>query len=85
MKEYAKGKPDERRWRLTIAKAIDSIQSHTTSHPTSFAQKGALAAYKGPQDCVAEMKKEYDKRHTEKERDADREVQRAMRSKGKDE
>ena len=45
-----------------LAKAIDSIQSHTTSHPTSFAQKGALAAYKGPQDCVAEMKKEYDKR-----------------------
>ena len=45
-----------------LAKVIDSIQSHTTSHPTSFAQKGALAAYKGPQDCVAEMKKEYDKR-----------------------
>ncbi|MBP8238266.1 MAG: SsrA-binding protein, partial [Pseudomonas sp.] len=29
--------------------------------------------------------KDFDKRHTEKERDADREVQRAMRSKGKDE
>jgi aspartate aminotransferase len=45
-----------------LAKVIDSIQSHTTSHPTSFAQKGALAAYKGPQDCVAEMRKDYDKR-----------------------
>ena len=34
--------------------------------------------------ALAKGKKEYDKRHTEKERDADREVQRAMRSKGKD-
>jgi len=38
-------------WRLgflaapePIAKAIDAIQSHSTSNPTSFAQKGALAA-----------------------------------------
>ncbi|HSI84857.1 MAG: pyridoxal phosphate-dependent aminotransferase [Candidatus Methylacidiphilales bacterium] len=56
-------------WRLgyiaapeSIAKAIDSLQSHTTSNPNSFAQKGALAAYKGPQDCVDEMLAEYDKR-----------------------
>jgi SsrA-binding protein len=34
--------------------------------------------------ALAKGKKEFDKRHTEKERDADREVQRAMRSKGKD-
>ena len=45
-----------------LAKVIDSIQSHSTSHPTSFAQKGALAAYRGPQECVQEMVKEYDKR-----------------------
>lgn len=45
-----------------VAKAIESLQSHSTSNPTSFAQKGALAAYKGPQDCVAEMLAEYDKR-----------------------
>lgn len=45
-----------------VAKVIDSLQSHSTSNPTSFAQKGALAAYKGPQDCVAEMQKEYDRR-----------------------
>ena len=44
------------------AKAIDSLQSQTTSNPTSFAQKGALAAYKGPQDCVAQMVAEYDAR-----------------------
>ncbi|PTY01602.1 aspartate aminotransferase [Verrucomicrobia bacterium LW23] len=56
-------------WRLgyiaapeKIARAIDSLQSHTTSNPTSFAQKGALAAYKGPQDCVSEMLAEYDNR-----------------------
>ncbi len=44
------------------AKAIDSLQSQTTSNPTSFAQKGALAAYKGPQECVAQMVAEYDER-----------------------
>ena len=45
-----------------VAKAIDSLQSHSTSNPTSFAQKGALAAYKGPQDCVTQMVAEYDAR-----------------------
>ena len=35
-------------------------------------------------ELMAKGKKDFDKRHTEKERDADREVQRAMRSKGKD-
>lgn len=56
-------------WRLgyvaapaPLAKVIESIQSHSTSHPASFAQKGALAAYRGPQDCVTEMVAEYDKR-----------------------
>jgi aspartate aminotransferase len=33
-----------------IAKAIDAIQSHSTSNPTSFAQKGAVEALNGPQD-----------------------------------
>lgn len=58
-------------WRLgyvaapaPIAKAIDSLQSHSTSNMTAFAQKGALAAYKGPQDCVEEMLAEYTKRRT---------------------
>jgi aspartate aminotransferase len=44
------------------AKALDTLQSQTTSNATSFAQKGAWAAYKGPQDCVATMLAEYDKR-----------------------
>ncbi len=34
--------------------------------------------------ALGKGKKEFDKRHTEKERDSDREIQRAMRSKGKE-
>lgn len=56
-------------WRLgytaapkPIADAIDRIQSHSTSNVTSFAQRGALAALKGPQECVEQMRSEYDKR-----------------------
>ncbi|OJU99618.1 MAG: aspartate aminotransferase, partial [Verrucomicrobia bacterium 61-8] len=54
-------------WRLgylgapeAIARAIDSMQSHSTSNPCSFAQKGALAALKGDQQCVADMREEFD-------------------------
>ena len=43
-----------------IAKAIDAIQSHSTSGCTSFAQKGALAALKGDQQPVADMRDEFD-------------------------
>lgn len=56
-------------WRLgylaapePIAKAIDAIQSHSTSNPTSFAQKGGVAALKGPQDHLAAWLGEYSKR-----------------------
>ena len=45
-----------------IAKAIDAIQSHSTSNPTSFAQKGGLAALKGDQQPVADMREEFDMR-----------------------
>ena len=34
--------------------------------------------------ALGKGKKEYDKRHTERERDSDRELQRAVRNKGKD-
>ncbi len=54
-------------WRLgylaapeAIAKAIDSIQSHSTSNPCSFAQKGALAALKGDQQSLIDMRDEFD-------------------------
>jgi aspartate aminotransferase len=56
-------------WRLgylgapePIAKAIDSIQSHSTSNPCSFAQKGALAALKGDQQPVNDMRDEFNLR-----------------------
>src|SRR5213083_2284373 len=58
-------------WRLgflaapePIAKAIDAIQSHSTSNPTSFAQKGAVAALTGSQDHLPKWLAEYDKRRT---------------------
>ncbi len=56
-------------WRLDflaapelIAKAIDAIQSHSSSNPTSFAQKGAVAALTGPQDDLKGWLAEYTKR-----------------------
>jgi aspartate aminotransferase len=56
-------------WRLgyvaapkSIAAAIDSIQSHSTSNPTSFAQKGALAGLKGDQSFIGEMVKTFTER-----------------------
>ena len=45
-----------------IAAAIDSIQSHSTSNPTSFAQKGALAGLKGDQSFIGEMVKAFNGR-----------------------
>ncbi|MEX1110997.1 MAG: pyridoxal phosphate-dependent aminotransferase [Chthoniobacterales bacterium] len=47
------GAPEE------IAKVIDSLQSHSTSGPNSFAQKGAVAALKGSQQCVTDMRDEF--------------------------
>ncbi len=59
-------------WRLgylaapeAIARSIDSIQSHSTSNPTSFAQKGALAALKDSKasdEFIAAMLTEFKKR-----------------------
>jgi len=58
-------------WRLgflaapePIAKAIDAIQSHSTSNPTSFAQKGAVAALNGPQDHLRGWLGEYAQRRS---------------------
>jgi len=45
-----------------IAKAIDSIQSHSTSNACSFAQKGAIAALRGDQQPVADMRDEFNLR-----------------------
>jgi aspartate aminotransferase len=53
-------------WRLgylgapeAIARAIDSLQSHSTSNPCSFAQKGGIAALKGDQQPVEDMRDEF--------------------------
>ena len=53
-------------WRLgfglapsAVTSAMQKLQSQSTSNPTSIVQKAAVAALKGPQDCVAEMRAEY--------------------------
>jgi aspartate aminotransferase len=58
-------------WRLgflaapePIAKAIDAVQSHSTSNPTSFAQKGAVAALTGSQEHLKGWLAEYAKRRS---------------------
>ena len=54
-------------WRLgylaapePIARVIDSMQSHMTSNACSFAQYGGLAALTGDQQCVSDMREEFD-------------------------
>jgi aspartate aminotransferase len=56
-------------WRIGFALApkplIDAmmkLQSHTTSNPTSIAQKAAVEALRGPQDSIPIMLAEYRKR-----------------------
>jgi aspartate aminotransferase len=58
-------------WRLgylaapePIARAIDAIQGHSTSNPTSFAQKGGVAALNGPQDHLKPWLAEFSKRRS---------------------
>ena len=58
-------------WRLgflaapePIAKVIDAVQSHSTSNPCSFAQKGGVAALTGSQDHLPKWLAEYAKRRT---------------------
>ena len=47
---------------LPIAKACTKLQGQYTSGPSSIAQKAAEAAYEGPQDCVEEMRKAFERR-----------------------
>jgi len=51
-------------WRLgyalapaAIVSAIAKLQSQSTSNPTSIVQKAAVAALKGPQQCVQDMRR----------------------------
>jgi len=52
---YAAGPKD-------VIAAMTNLQSQSTSNPTSFAQKGALAALTGPLDEVHKMVAEFEKR-----------------------
>jgi len=56
-------------WRLgytaapdAIAAAIENVQSHSTSAPTTFAQYGAIAALMGDQTPLNDMREELDMR-----------------------
>lgn len=56
-------------WRLgyshapeEITKAMTKVQQHTISHPASFAMWGGVAALRGSQNCVLEMREEFDRR-----------------------
>jgi len=53
-------------WRLgyalapaAVTGAMAKLQSQSTSNPTSIAQKAAVAALTGRQDCVEQMRREY--------------------------
>lgn len=56
-------------WRLGYVAApralialLIRVHQYTTVCATTFIQMGAVAAYRGPQDCVAEMAAEFDRR-----------------------
>jgi aspartate aminotransferase len=53
-------------WRLgyalapsAVVSAMNKLQSQSTSNPTSIVQKAAVAALKGPQECITDMRAEY--------------------------
>jgi len=53
-------------WRLgyalasgPIVKAMQKLQSQSTSNSTSMVQKAGVAALTGPQECIAEMRTDY--------------------------
>ncbi len=45
-----------------IAKAVTKLQGQSTSGASSIAQKAAEAAYRGPQQCVEDMRKAFERR-----------------------
>jgi aspartate aminotransferase len=52
---FALGSPE-------LLRSMLKLQSHSTSNPTSFAQRGAVEALKGPQDSVQKMLAKYQSR-----------------------
>jgi aspartate aminotransferase len=54
-------------WSITppsLAKALDVVQSQSTTNPTAVAQAAAVAALTGPQDSIADMRKHFEGRRT---------------------
>jgi aspartate aminotransferase len=56
-------------WRLgylaaepLIAEAVSNLQDHSTSNPTSFVQKAALAAFDLPQDFFLDVRRKFQER-----------------------
>jgi aspartate aminotransferase len=56
-------------WRLgyaiapsAIIRQMVKIQQHTVSHPTTFVMWGGIAALKGNQQCVEDMRQEFERR-----------------------
>lgn len=47
---------------LALAKAVTKLQGQTTSGISSIAQRAALAAYTGSQECVVEMREAFRRR-----------------------
>ena len=47
---------------LDVAKAVSKLQGQYTSGASSIAQKAAEEAYEGPQECVEEMRKAFERR-----------------------
>ena len=47
---------------LEVAKAVTKLQGQYTSGASSIAQKAAEAAYEGPQQCVEDMRKAFERR-----------------------
>jgi len=47
-----------------IIKAMEILQSQSTSNPTSISQVAAQAALEGPQDCITPMVTAFKERHT---------------------
>ena len=49
---------------LPVAKALSNLQDQITSNPTSFAQKGATAAFNLPAEAVETMRAEFEARRS---------------------
>ncbi|MDA0674126.1 MAG: pyridoxal phosphate-dependent aminotransferase [Cyanobacteria bacterium] len=47
---------------VALIKAMNTLQSHSTSNVCTFAQYGAIAALEGPQDCVETMRQAFEQR-----------------------